>query len=65
MPYNTAKTAGALSPRPRKGHPYPEEPMWTPRCWPLAVPILALAGALAAAPASEDHPVVALAKSKV
>jgi quinol monooxygenase YgiN len=65
MPYNTAKTAGALSPRLRKGHPYPEELMPTPHSWLLALPVLALAGVLWAAPAAEDHPVVALVKSKV
>jgi hypothetical protein len=39
--------------------------MPTPRSWLLALPALALAGLLAAAPAGQDHPAVALVKSKV
>jgi quinol monooxygenase YgiN len=40
--------------------------MWAPRSWLLALPALALAGAFSAAlAADEDHPAVALVKSKV
>jgi quinol monooxygenase YgiN len=39
--------------------------MLTPRSWLLALPVLALAGMPSAAPGAEDHPVVALVKSKV
>ena len=39
--------------------------MQTPRSWLLALPVLALAGLSSAAPGAEDHPVVALVKSKV
>ena len=39
--------------------------MLTRRSWLLALPLLALAGAFSAAPGAEDHPAVALVKSKV
>jgi quinol monooxygenase YgiN len=39
--------------------------MLTPRSWLLAPAVLALAGMLSAAPGAEDHPAVALVKSKV
>jgi quinol monooxygenase YgiN len=39
--------------------------MLTPRSWLLALPLLALAALPPAAPGAEDHPVVALVKSKV
>jgi quinol monooxygenase YgiN len=39
--------------------------MPTPRSWLLALPALALAGLLSAALGAEDHPAVALVKSKV
>ena len=39
--------------------------MLTPRCWLLALPILALAGLFPAAAGAQDHPAVALVKSKV
>jgi quinol monooxygenase YgiN len=39
--------------------------MLTPRSWMLALPVLALAGMSSAAPGAEDHPAVALVKSKV
>jgi quinol monooxygenase YgiN len=39
--------------------------MLTRRSWLLALPVLALASVFSAASAAEDHPVVALVKSKV
>jgi quinol monooxygenase YgiN len=39
--------------------------MLTPRSWLLALPVLAFAGVSSSAPGTEDHPVVALVKSKV
>jgi quinol monooxygenase YgiN len=39
--------------------------MLTPRSWLLALPVLALAGMFSASPGADDHPVVALVKSKV
>jgi quinol monooxygenase YgiN len=39
--------------------------MLTPHCWLFAVAALVLAGLSVAAPAAEDHPAVALVKSKV
>ena len=39
--------------------------MLTPRSWPLALFTLALAGTFSAAPGAEDHPTVALVRSKV
>ncbi len=39
--------------------------MLTPRSWLFALPVLALAGMFSAAPGADDHPVVALVKSKV
>jgi quinol monooxygenase YgiN len=39
--------------------------MLTPCFWLLALPVLALAGMSSAAPGAEDHPAVALVKSKV
>jgi quinol monooxygenase YgiN len=39
--------------------------MPTPRSWLLALPALAVAGMFAAAAGAEDHPAVALVKSKV
>jgi quinol monooxygenase YgiN len=39
--------------------------MRPPCCWLLALPALVLAGAFSAAGAADDHPVVALVKSKV
>jgi quinol monooxygenase YgiN len=58
------KVPGALG-VPVHRYPYPEEPMRTPRSWLFALPLLALAGTLAVAAAADDHPVVALVKSKV
>jgi quinol monooxygenase YgiN len=51
-----------LFPPPRS---HPEKPMPTCRSLPLAWTVLALAGACSTAPAADDHPVVALVKSKV
>jgi quinol monooxygenase YgiN len=39
--------------------------MLAPRSWLLALPVLALAGMFSAARGAEDHPVLALVKSKV
>jgi len=39
--------------------------MLTPRSWLLALPVLALAGMFAADTGAQDHPAVALVKSKV
>jgi quinol monooxygenase YgiN len=39
--------------------------MLTPRYWLFALPALVIAGLSSAAPGAEDHPVVALVKSKV
>jgi quinol monooxygenase YgiN len=39
--------------------------MLNPRCWLLALPVLALAGLIPAAAVAQDHPAVALVKSKV
>jgi quinol monooxygenase YgiN len=39
--------------------------MLTSHSWLLALPLLALGGVLSAAPGAQDHPVVALVKSKV
>jgi quinol monooxygenase YgiN len=39
--------------------------MLTPRCWLLALPVLALAGVFSTAQGADDHPAVALVKSKV
>jgi quinol monooxygenase YgiN len=39
--------------------------MLPPRSWLLALPALALAGLVSPAPGAEDHPAVALVKSKV
>src|SRR5262245_46254956 len=45
--------------------PYSEEPMLTARSWLFCLPVLALVGLFPATASAQDHPVVALVKSKV